>query len=234
MVVTAEDIARLFACPVYTSAGNADPVSVRHLDPLGPPEIPAGFAGWVEKRQREYRAGRHHARTALAAAGQLGADIPQGLDGLPCFPEGFSGTITHTGRSKTFAAAAVCKGPTQIGVDAEFVRHIDQGMVDVILSPQEQGSLRDWIKTQSQFASLSSVALVCFSAKEAFYKCVYPRCRQKLGFFDARLSFLPEPGCFEVVLVAQNNEEIPCRLPGRYLVKDSLIVSGVTWERCDV
>ena len=224
MAVTALDIEGLFTSPVHASAGAADRVSVRQLAPLTDQEIPQGFAGWVEKRQREYRAGRHHARAALRDAGCAEAEIPRGMDGLPQFPPEFSGSITHTGHSKTFAAAAVCRGPTQIGLDAEFLRPLAEGMVELILTPGERA-----LGLSGNSDGAPYHPLLAFSAKEAFYKCVYPRCRQRLGFHDARVWLRSAENAFTVALENRPSAELPEHLEGRYLIKEGLIISAVTW-----
>src|SRR5690606_33698949 len=92
---------------VTTSSGTTPPDQVSALSPLLPEETPLGYDSWAEKRRREFRAGRHHAKHALLAAGAPSACILRDADGVPQFPSGFSGSITHTGRSKTYAAAIV-------------------------------------------------------------------------------------------------------------------------------
>ncbi len=237
-----EQIADLFECPAWASAGHADRDSVAQLTALGATEIPDGFERWVEKRQREYRAGRHHARAALGAAGAPGLEVPRGFDGLPCFPGHFCGTITHTGRNKTFAAAAVCREPTRLGLDAELLRPLEQAMVDLILTPGERSRAESLPRAGDAQLDLNTVAILTFSAKEAFYKCVYPSSRQRLGFHDAEVRLETEPlvptrvhGTFVVRLrsdlTQRAPDELPQELPGRYLLADPLVVCGVTWRR---
>src|SRR5262245_29177977 len=125
----------LFDVPTFVSWGEVDSSTVDELSPLAPPEIPVGYHRWVEKRQREYRAARHHARRALSQAGVHATAVRRGDDGLPVFPEGMCGSITHTGRASTFAAAAVCRAPHRIGIDAENHKHLEREMVNAVLLP---------------------------------------------------------------------------------------------------
>lgn len=226
------EICQLFTVPVAASCGEATRESVSELSRLDAKEIPTGYDSWVEKRQREYRAGRHHARSALINAGAAPADVPRGMDGLPMFPRGFAGSITHTGKSKSFVAAAVCQEPASIGLDAEFIRPIKDALLDTIMTPREQGMMASMLSAPApSFNGPGELALLHFSAKEAFYKCVYPQARQLLGFHDVEVAVCSAENSFIAKAKENLASEIPKALGGRYLLTDALIVCGVTWSR---
>ena len=224
----------LFDVPAFVSVGEADSSSIDELSPLAPPEIPAGYERWVEKRRREYRAARHHARQALRLAGVHTPAVLRGEDGLPVFPEGTRGSITHTGRAVTFAAAAVCRAPHRIGIDAENHQHLDPMMVDSILLPHERQRYHE--RTAREVGAPRDIglfALWVFSMKEAFYKCVYPRCAKVFGFLDVDVSIELPARRFDVTLRTNRYAGVPATLPGRYRVDEKRIVCGVTWKHAD-
>jgi 4'-phosphopantetheinyl transferase EntD len=217
---------------VTASAGTTLPEQVGALSPLHVDETPLGYDAWAEKRKREFRAGRHHARRALLAAGGPASSILRDNDGVPIFPAGFSGSITHTGRHQTYAAAVIVGERAQVGLDAEELRELPLDMVAHILTEEERRTLSR--STKMGLGSEGAVALLAFSAKEAFYKCLFPRLRCQLGFHDAEFRHLEletdaQPGVFQVNLLRNDMPEAPEQLFGRYFRDGDRIVCGVTW-----
>lgn len=223
-------IASLFDVTAYGSAGEADSETIDLLSPLAQDEIPQNYHSWVEKRQREYRLGRHHARLALIEAGVKSPTVRRGDDGLPLFPEGLHGTLTHTGRLVTYAAAAVCSAQHSLGLDAENHKQLSNDMVDAILLPHEQR--RFHLSTSDENGSPKEIglfALWVFSMKEAFYKCVYPRCAAPFGFLDLDVQVDPKNLRFFVELLDKKYPDVPRTLSGRYHLDHKRIICGVTW-----
>jgi 4'-phosphopantetheinyl transferase EntD len=164
------DLARLAAAargilPPGVAVAAADPGT---LYPLLPGET---LPGAIPARLREFSAGRHAARTALAALGQPVQPIPQGDDRAPVWPVGLGGSITHTRRA---CLAAVTTGPG-LGLDLEDDAPLPPDLWPTILLPEE--SL--WAQAQPDpgFA-----ARLVFSAKEAAYKAQYPISLTLFGF----------------------------------------------------
>lgn len=229
----ATDLTRLFDADVALSAGEIRSEHDVGLEQLRHDEVPSGYERWVEKRRREYRGGRHHARVALAHFGLPPSPILRDEDGVPLFPAGFSGSITHTGRESTFAAAVIARSPHRVGIDAEELRELGPDMVQYILSEDERRELS--ASGLSPFGDEGTLALLGFSAKEAFYKCIFPELRCRLGFFevefrldDARAQS-PTSGEFQLRLLRPNVVGAPETLKGRYLASDRHLVCGVTW-----
>ncbi|HXS19280.1 MAG TPA: 4'-phosphopantetheinyl transferase superfamily protein [Polyangiaceae bacterium] len=224
------DLSELFDVPVHTSHGEVDASSITWLSPLALDEIPDGYQRWVEKRQREFRAGRHHARTALDRAGAVSPIVRRGDDGLPLFPAGYHGSITHTGRDLTFAAAAICTAHHAIGLDAENHKELSASMVDAILLPMEQRRFHQTTASAQQApSSLGLFALWVFSMKEAFYKCIYPHCAAPFGFLDLDVDVEPSRQAFVVTLRSKKYPDVPSQLGGRYAVDHQRIICAVTW-----
>jgi 4'-phosphopantetheinyl transferase EntD len=151
--------------PEGAAVAAADP---GQLYPLLPGEA---LPGAIPSRGREFSAGRHAARTALALLGLPSCPIPQGDDRAPVWPSGISGSITHTHLA---CLAAVIRGPV-LGLDLEEDLPLDTFLWDSILGPEEQA----WA---SGAPDPGLAAKLIFSAKEAAYKAQYPIGRQLFGF----------------------------------------------------
>jgi 4'-phosphopantetheinyl transferase EntD len=164
------------ALPVEASVGFCEFGSddVDTLPPLPTPPT------WGERRRRDFGAGREAARIALAKFG-LAGEVGRDPDGVPVFPEGVSGSITHTGRRRTRAFAVVSPGLRFVGIDAEERRELEPELIAYILSEEE---LVDLPFSQQE---RSLAALAAFSAKESFYKCVYPEQRKFIGFREVTI-----------------------------------------------
>lgn len=234
-------LARLFSAEVSVSSGLVTPSQVEDLASLSYDQTPSGYEGWAEKRKREFRCGRHHARLALEAAGAKTTHVPRADDGVPLFPAGYYGSITHTGRKQTFGAAVVAKSPTRVGLDAENQQTLSEDMMAMVLTSSEVRALKN-SSTQGLLPSwqaIGDLALIAFSAKEAFYKCTYPEHRTFLGFHDVEFSLGEEVdridegsvlGSFQLLLLRDGLQKAPTSLSGRYLQVDGRVLSGVEWE----
>lgn len=125
----------------------------------------------VPARLREFSAGRHAARMALAALGSPVQPIPQGDDRAPIWPQGIAGSITH---SRSACLAAVSQGGG-IGLDLEEETPLPEDLWSTILLPEEQL----WVRSQPE---PGHAAKLIFSAKEAAYKAQYPVSLTLFGF----------------------------------------------------
>lgn len=136
----------------------------------------------VEKRVREFAAGRLCARAALAELGIEAAALPSRRDRVPLWPQGVVGSITHT---EGYCLAVV--GPrarfAAVGVDAEWVGRVDPALWRLTLSADELAALLNLAEPVRQ-----KTAALIFGAKEAFYKCQYVLTRRWLGFEDVAVS----------------------------------------------
>ncbi len=149
--------------------------------------LPASLERAIDKRRREYLAGRISARRALSdllgtafAEGDVAADD----DDVPLWPGGVVGSISH-GAGFGFAAvasASCCRG---LGVDVERVVSAGQASRlgprvltdrELELRCGENGGL-----TREEMFTLA------FSAKESAYKALFPVHRRVLGFSDVEL-----------------------------------------------
>jgi 4'-phosphopantetheinyl transferase EntD len=194
------------------------------LTPLFPEEA-ASVARAVEKRRWEFCAGRHCARRALAELGGATAAIVAAADRAPVWPDGFTGSITHTGADKHGYAAAVVARTSAVrslGLDAELAEPLDPELQTRVLTPTEQAFVSTLEPGQRGL-----VATLFFSAKEAFYKCQYPVTQRFLGFHDVEVEFELERNCFRARLRSAPETHEASLLVGRFLMAERLIVTGV-------
>jgi 4'-phosphopantetheinyl transferase EntD len=145
--------------------------------PLHPDEA-ALVARAVERRRRDFTAGRACAREALAALGfpvdALGAHPERD----PVWPAGVVGSITHTD-GWVAAAVAPAAAYAGLGLDAESATPLDDALVALVCRPGEPTD------------PLGAKAVFC--AKEAVYKAVFPATRTFLEFHDVEVRFADGP-----------------------------------------
>jgi 4'-phosphopantetheinyl transferase EntD len=155
----------------------------------------------VAKRRREVAFGRDCGRRALAELGVIVASIPAGDRGMPLWPAGITGSITHT---DGHAAAAVTRSVRSLGIDLESLEHAAR--VAELWHHVTTGAER------ARFGPAITAALV-FSAKESVYKCLFPIGGLFLDFQDVELAF--EADTFTVIRAEGYD---PSALRGRFAI----------------
>jgi 4'-phosphopantetheinyl transferase EntD len=150
-------------------------------DPAAPPEglLPEereGTGTMVDKRLREFAAGRRCAHRALLELGWGTAFVARGEDRAPLWPEGITGSITHT---EGWCAAVVAPRASHValGLDAEPAAPLDPSLWPAVLGTDE----RAWLATRPS-ALRGHLARLLFAAKEAVHKCQYPLTGHLLDF----------------------------------------------------
>ena len=135
-------------------------------NPLAAPDglLPGEAAQGIDKRQREFAAGRRAARQAMAQIGQPPLAVPMGEDRAPIWPAGLAGSITH---SATACLAVVTARPLLIGLDMDPDSALSPELWQTVLRPSEA----------AQLAGDGHQAMAIFCAKEAAYKAQFPRSR---------------------------------------------------------
>lgn len=140
-------------------------------------------ANAVERRVRQFAAGRNAARAALASLGVSPQPILRGEKGEPIWPAGIVGSISHTA---DFAAAAVAfrSDFASIGVDVELADDLPDGVLASIATAAEVRRFEDHTGGLKPL-----LGRLTFSAKEAVYKCVWPLAREFFDFLDVEIVF---------------------------------------------
>lgn len=191
--------------------------------PVVPPVEASYVRRAVEKRRREFTAGRAAARAALAAFGLQDVILPPDPDRVPVWPPGFVGSITHC---STLAAAAVALRSRfrGIGLDIEERQVLDPGVAECLLGPGESAEAQTVLSSEVW-------PLAVFCAKEAAYKCVYPSTRISLDFQDLRVFDVHADGSFAVRAARPGSaQRVPWHaLRGRLTISHTCIAAGMVW-----
>jgi enterobactin synthetase component D len=186
--------------------------------------VPDDLREAVPSRRRDYLAGRHCARLAIAALVGAAPDVPRGPDGTPVWPEGVVGSITHSGALAS-AAAALAADTQGIGIDTErlerFRSHITISRLVVLPSEARIGhpALPDDLRLP-----------LVFSAKEALFKCLYPIVRRRFYFESAELIDVDvAEGTFQARLTTDLAPGLGAGLemPGRFVADAEFVHTGV-------
>lgn len=167
------------------------------------------ITGSVEKRQREFRAGRHAAHTALA---QLQApDIPilRGERREPVWPEGYIGSIAHC-RDLCLAVCAIDGEIAGLGIDVEPLTPLPNGVDRYIHTEADNKIMQGG---QDHYPER-----LIFSAKESLYKCYYPLVGRYFGFQSVSLVDI-DSGGFDFEPTEKCEIAFPTQMTfhGRYL-----------------
>lgn len=130
-----------------------------------------------DHRQREFVAGRDCARAALAQMAYPEQPILSDADGVPVWPAGALGAISHS-RGYCGAVAARQADYQMLGLDLEKTNRMSRAAIERVVHPQEQRYV----------AGDPRRATLIFSAKEAFFKAQYPRWQTHANFHDLALA----------------------------------------------
>jgi len=175
----------------------------------------------VDKRIREFAAGRLCARSGLAELGFAPAPLLAGADRVPLWPQGSLGSISHTDQY-CVAVVALQGNIAAVGVDVERIGGLGTALWPSVLRPEE----RAWVSALEEDVRAQSATII-FSAKEAFYKCQYALTGEWLNFDDVAVEVGVDS--FEVTLVKQgalvSRSALSCA--GRFLIDGNTIVTGI-------
>ncbi|MFI7436567.1 4'-phosphopantetheinyl transferase superfamily protein [Micromonospora haikouensis] len=174
----------------------------------------------VERRRRDFTAGRVCARRALARLGVPAVAVPAAPDRSPVWPPGVVGTITHT---PGYCAAAVARADEirSVGMDAERHRELNPGVRRLVGLPEEWDDC-------ARLPDTAPWPVVLFSAKETVYKVWHPIVGTWLDFHDARVELDPDSGLFTARisparLDAAPVPDPPATVTGRFAVDADVV-----------
>lgn len=142
----------------------------------------AQLADAGRKRKTDHLAGR------IAAAHALPDHTIPGIgpSGEPLWPDGISGSITHSGTQAM--AVVVRERQALIGIDCEAIlpdneaREIKEGIINAHEEP---------VLSRSGYPFALALTLA-FSAKESLFKALFPRVQAYMGFDSARVTKLDD------------------------------------------
>lgn len=207
-------------CYLHTGAGQTDLSNYESLHPLEKSLV----SNSVDVRRAEFGDARSLAHRALA---ELGAEsvgpILKGARGMPIWPSGFIGSMTHT---EGFRAAVVA--PTDavrsLGLDAEPAEPLPENLLETIARPGEIEQIN-----RLRESGIRCADRLLFCAKESTYKAWFPMTQRFLDFDGAEVD-LRTDGTFISYLLVR-----PAPVPfinGRWTVRDGYVVAStfVEWS----
>ncbi len=169
-----------FAQPVETGS-----LSLAALDPivrlLDASILPPAIQRSVFRRRLSYVGGRLCAELAMARLGWHDRVIGRSASGVPIWPEGLVGSISHTD-STAYCVVARRSRTLGVGIDSE-----------IIVSPEELQSVRSlccttfendvWFDTGKD----ALLGTLLFSSKECLYKAIYPMMGRFVDFTEVEV-----------------------------------------------
>jgi 4'-phosphopantetheinyl transferase EntD len=189
------------------------------------PEEETTVRNAVEKRRMEFTTVRVCARTALARLGLPPAPIVPGHRGVPRWPSGVVGSMTHCAGYRAAAVSHTADVAT-IGIDAEPDDILPEGVLKMIAFGDEL------IMLEKLGAMAPGVCWdrLLFSAKESVYKAWFPLTGRWLGFEEATVTIDPLTGRFGAHLVAPGPVIGGTPLTGftgRWMADNGLIITAI-------
>lgn len=140
------------------------------------PEEGGHMAQAVLARRNEFITGRRCARVALSKLGQTACALPPNAAGVPVWPAGTVGSISHS-RGLCCAAVAGTDVICCLGLDLEKTTRLSPRAMERVVHPLEA----DFVGNDQAKGSL------LFSMKEAFFKAQFPRWHAQPNFKDLAL-----------------------------------------------
>lgn len=132
-------------------------------------------------RRAEFGDARWCAHHALARFGVPPRfPILRGAGGMPMWPRGLCGAITHTSGMRA-AVVARKRDIASVGLDIERATPLSEGVVREISLPSERDRMRRLAE------KVTAPAALLFSAKEAVYKAWFPLTHRWLDFDEAEI-----------------------------------------------
>lgn len=188
----------------------------------------------VEKRKREFRAGRHCAHALLRDAGATCDALLKGVQREPAWPTGWVGSISHT---KGLCAVAIASTDRffSIGLDVEQATPLGEDIRDLICSAAEQDQLTRLQLVAGQKIASTPLSKVIFSAKESIHKTYFPLNYHTLDFLDARVELDHERHQFTASIIKpEPSPKVPITtLNGRFCVKEGFVATFIALEATD-
>lgn len=188
----------------------------------------------VDKRKREFRAGRNCAHS-LFKEHNINCDaLLKGKQREPAWPDGWVGSISHTA-GLCIVAIARSEDFQSIGLDVEQATPLSDETRAIICRKEEiDATTRLQFLPGNRFAG-SSLDKLIFSAKESIHKTYFPINFHTLDFLDARIVLNEDGESFTAEIL--NPEPNPIQpihqLSGRYCFFDNYVASFIGMKQTD-
>lgn len=191
------------------------------------PEEEELVARSVPKRRNDFATARACARRAMARLGLEPVAVLHGKRGMPLWPDGVVGSLTHC---DGYRAAALAREADvlSLGVDAEPHAPLPDGVGQLVVRPAER---ERFTGPRAGEAGGIHWDRVLFSAKESVFKTWYPLTRSELDFDEADLTFHRDDdraaqGTFTARLL-RTDPALPPTLEGHWRVEAGIVATAV-------
>lgn len=191
------------------------------------PEEEELVARSVPKRRNDFTTARACARRAMRPLGLEPVAVLHGRRGMPLWPDGIVGSLTHCDGYRA-AALARAADVLSLGIDAEPHAPLPEGVGELVVRPSER----------ARFTTAAGIHWdrLVFSAKESVFKTWYPLTLTELDFDEADLTFHREGedrpgdgaagGTFTARLL-RTDPAVPPVLDGTWRVEDGIVATAV-------
>ncbi|MFD3412513.1 4'-phosphopantetheinyl transferase [Streptomyces cyaneofuscatus] len=191
------------------------------------PEEEALVARSVPKRRNDFATARACARRAMGRLGLEPVAVLHGKRGMPLWPDGIVGSLTHC---DGYRAAALARDADvlSLGVDAEPHAPLPEGVGELVVRPSER---ERFAGPPVGAAGAIHWDRLLFSAKESVFKTWYPLTLTELDFDEADLTFHRDDdrsafGTFTARLL-RTDPALPPVLDGKWRVGDGIVATAV-------
>ncbi|MFF4243222.1 4'-phosphopantetheinyl transferase [Streptomyces sp. NPDC001822] len=189
------------------------------------PEEARLVARSVDRRKHEFAAVRVCARRAMAALGLPPMPVLTGHRGIPLWPDGVIGSMTHCDGYRAAVLGRTSRARA-IGIDAEPNEPLPSDVYEIVSLPSERAR----ISAGTDGAGVHWDRLL-FSAKESVFKTWFPLTRVELDFSEADITFHRSPGAaaegtFTAELL-RTAPGMPASYEGRWLAAEGLVVTAI-------
>lgn len=155
----------------------------------------------VSTRQNDFSTGRYCARVTLEKLGFPATEILTGTGKEPLWPEGITGSISHS-KKLVGAVSAFTADIISIGIDIEAIGGVPEEIYRMLFTEKEHAFLNSLsLNDKALYATL------LFSFKESFYKMQYPLTYQFVDFIDVEITFKDE--LFTLTVIKLLEKKIP-------------------------
>ncbi|MET9554785.1 4'-phosphopantetheinyl transferase superfamily protein [Streptomyces sp. NPDC006645] len=176
----------------------------------------------AEGRRAEFTDVRRCARRALGELGLGAVPLIPDPDGVPGWPPGVLGSMTHCAGYRA-AVVALTRSAHALGVDAEPCRPLRDGVLLTVSLPEERARHADLARERPG----PCWDRLLFCAKEAVYKAWFPPTRIPLGFRDVEVTFAPDGHTFGATVLRPAPAGGRREFTGRWLSRHGVLVAAV-------
>ncbi|HDI3197776.1 4'-phosphopantetheinyl transferase family protein [Vibrio cholerae] len=181
------------------------------------------------KRQAEFLASRQLAYIGLLQTAKLGRYVGRCNDGLPIWPKGIQGSISHH-RNKVVVILG--KGDQKLGIDIEspLLGISLKAIRNRVLSKYENRLVSIYYSNHE-----SLISTLIFSAKESIYKAVYPESTSKFDIRVFELTSIPENGelTFRLLQPLSKSLKKGYRFIVNYSILEEMVITWISFSPAD-